>query len=1234
MMRRGRITGLAIATMTASGQIVLATALPGAASAAAVPATASQATASQATGSPVADPAALVDPFVGTGSGGDVVGQVDTFPGASLPFGMIQWSPDTPSRPDGGGYGYPDSSITGFSLTHLSGPGCAVSGDFPILPVTGALPADPGSATASFSHADETAHPGSYSVTAGGVRTDLAVTDRAGVARFTYPATTQARLVVKSADSANGGSAATFQAQGDQEITGSVTSGHFCGQPDSYTVYFAARFDRPFTASGTWGGASAAQVAVRPGGTSVAVRGKQDPLAKQYPSVDNSKKTGAGGNAGGGNASGGSGSGVVAGGYLTFDTTKDPAVGMRVAVSYVSTANALGNLNAEATTWNVGAVAAQATAAWNRQLSTIGIAGGGTARQREFYTALYHASLDPTLFSDANGQYPGFDGKVHQTPSGHAQYANFSGWDIYRSEVPLLATIDPRRAEDMATSLLNDAAQGGALPKWPVANGYTGVMNGDPADAMLADTYAFGAKNFDTSTALKDMVAGADGTSGTGQGWYTERPNAAAYISKGYVPNIGADSISPVPNGASETLEYALADFAISRLAQDLKQNQTADTFTSRSQNWANVFDAADGYIEPRNAQGAFPSGPPVTVAGFGQNGFQEGNAAQYTWMVPQNLKGLIGGIGGDQAAAQRLDDYFTQLNAGPSAPYAWQGNEPGFDVPWMYDSVGQPWKTQAVVEKIMSTLYSLTPGGEPGNDDLGAMSSWYVWAALGVYPQTPGVPMLVLGTPQFSQAVIHGAYGALTITTQNAGDPYVQGLSVDGTPTSHTYVDLATAHALDFTLGPDPSTTWGTGAQDAPPSFGAGPVRFPPSTRASLTVSPGQVRLAPGASTTVSVTADNTAGTSAATVNWTASAPSGSAGLAVTPANGTLTAAAGQTASTTVTITAAPGMTTGYYQVAFTSQAGNGAVIPAVDLLTTVAQPGQSIPTAYVSNYTDNTVTPVDTRTRTAGPPIGVGSGPDGMVVTGGDLFVANNNSNNVTVIDTATNTVVKTIPVGSIAADVAATPDGKTVWVTNFGDGTAQPIDVATLTAGTPVTVGTQPERDAISPDGTQLWIANQGDGTASEINLATDTVTRTVTVGAAPFGVAVTADSGHVYISNGGSNTVSVIDTSTGTVSQTIATGAGPQGIAMSPDGSTAYIADTGAGGVTPVTVASGTPGTFIPTGAAAYAVGFSPDGTTAWVVNTNANTVTPVTVATGTPGTPVTTGNVPDGVTVTG
>ncbi len=719
------------------------------------------------------DPAALVNTFVGTGSGGHVEGKVDAFPGATLPFGMIQWSPDTSSRPAGGGYYYGDSRITGFSLTHVSGPGCAIGGAIPVLPVAGALPAGLSTAAEPFRHSSETAHPGYYAVTAGGVRTQLAVTERSGVALFTYPAKTVARLLVKVAMSDSRSSGATFRKSGDSEITGSVTTGGFCRSgPDSYTTYFAARFSRPFTSSGTWRLAN----------------------------------------------------GKLAGAWLNFGATSSGrTIGMRVAVSYVSTRGALANLAAEARTWSVRSAAARAASVWNRQLGAIGIAGGSRTARAEFYTALYHASLEPSLASDADGEYLGFDGAVHSVAPGHAQLTDFSGWDIYRSEIPLLATIDSRAAADMATSLVNDAAQGGSLPRWPAQNADTGIMNGDSADPILADCYAFGARGFNARAALADMIKGADGASRTARGsWYTERPNAAEYIRDGYVPNVTADSGSPVPNGASETLEYAVDDFAISRLAYDLGDTADAARFAGRSRSWVHLFDTASGYIEPRDASGAFPPGPPVQVKpGKGQDGFQEGNAAQYTWMVPQDLAGLIKAMGGDRAAARRLDIFFTRLNAGPDQPFAWLGNEPGLGVPWIYDSAGEPWRTQDLVQRITGQLYSLTPGGEPGNDDLGALSSWFVWAALGLYPQTPGVPMLVLGTPQFPGELIHGAYGQLTITASGAGDRYVRGLTVNGRPSQRTYIAVNGTRELDFTLSKTPDTSWGSAAGDVPPSFG-----------------------------------------------------------------------------------------------------------------------------------------------------------------------------------------------------------------------------------------------------------------------------------------------------------------------------------------------------------------------------------------------------------------------------
>src|SRR2546430_4220504 len=275
---------------------------------------------------PAADPASFVNPFIGTGSGGPVVGEVDTFPGATLPFGMVQWSPDTPRRPAGGGYWFDDHDITGFSLTHLSGVGCPTGGDLPFLPWTGPVPADPSGATLPFTHADESASPGAYSVVAGGIRTELTATARTGLARLTYPRSDQARLLVKVAGSQNGSAGATFAAVGDREITGSVTSGRFCNQPNAYTVYFAARFDRPFTASGTWGSSAArASVAARASGPALGAgpASRRAPLAVAAP---------------------------VAGGDVSFYTPIDPGGPGQVAGCYVGVSRARGDPPARGST--------------------------------------------------------------------------------------------------------------------------------------------------------------------------------------------------------------------------------------------------------------------------------------------------------------------------------------------------------------------------------------------------------------------------------------------------------------------------------------------------------------------------------------------------------------------------------------------------------------------------------------------------------------------------------------------------------------------------------------------------------------------------------------------------------------------------------------------------------------------------------------------------------------------
>jgi len=514
---------------------------------------------------------------------------------------------------------------------------------------------------------------------------------------------------------------------------------------------------------------------------------------------------------------------------------------------FVSTADAIGNIAAEQPGWAIDSLRSRAADTWNQYLGRIAVTGGSPADERTFYSALYRSLLHPNVFGDDNGDYMGFDGKVHVS-TGYTQYANLSNWDIYRSEVPLLALVAPTQVGDMVTSLLSDAAQGGGLPKLPVANLESAQMNGDSADAVIASAYAFGARNFDVAGALAAMVRGAT-VPGVGSDGHLERQDLPEYLAKGYVAAERRDLTSlDYTVGASETLEYAIDDSAIAQLAAATGQTATAQEFTARAQNWRNLVDPATGYLAARRADGSFPPGPafqPSALPGVGQDGFEEGNAIQYTWSVPQNLRGLFDALGGNAAVVAKLDTFFTKLNTSRKEPYDWAGNEPALGIPWEYDYAGAPWRAQSVVRRIATSLYSASPGGEPGNDDLGSMSSWYVWAAMGMYPEVPGRGELVLASPVFPHITVTLASGsAITIDAPGAADaaPYVQALRVRGVAgvpgaCAATPADATGAVAmacpwlppsitqlggvLDFTVGTTPDPAWGSAPADAPPSFG-----------------------------------------------------------------------------------------------------------------------------------------------------------------------------------------------------------------------------------------------------------------------------------------------------------------------------------------------------------------------------------------------------------------------------
>ena len=766
----------------------------------------------------VANPSSLVNVFAGTGTGAVSPGSISEFPAADVPFGMIQWGPDTsPDRISGSGYSYNNSHISGFSLTHLSGTGCPAYGDVPILPTVGPIGSDPLATTDTFSHTHEAAAPGRYSVTLGpsGIGVDLSVTTRTGISEVTFPASGSANLLFKVADSANPVAASSVHVRGDTEVTGQATSGQFCQTGTSYTIYFAAMFNRAFSTEGTW------TKTVSPGSREC--------------------------------------SGTQCGAYVSFAAKSHQTVLMKVGISFASTADAEANVAAEDPGWSLQHVEESATSQWNAMLGKIRIGGGSRTEQRIFYTALYHSLLNPNVVSDDNGNYLGADGRVHN--SQQTQYSNFSEWDVYRSEIPLLSVLAPEQSGDMIQSLVNEADQDGWLPKWAIVGGDAVQMNGDSADPIIADAYAFGVRNFDAQTALEEMVKGATETE-TGHGFEIERQYLDEYVAQHYVDANSLDLSSiDYSDGASVTLEYALDDFSIAQFAKILGDTSVYLAMMHRSHNWEYLVNPSAGYVEGRNTNGSFPEGPAFQSALFepgGELGFEEGNAIQYTWSVPQDLFALGNLIGGPASVVKKLDTFFSQLNAGRYKPYDWAGNEPSLWSPWEYDYFGEPWQTQEVVRKIATTLYHDAPVNEPGNDDLGAISSWYVWAAIGMYPVTPGTSDLALASPLFprvSIALPSGHQLVLNAPKATAAAPYVHALDLTSSASPSPAADLSAActpgnpntvtttatddsnwqspwlpasvlssgATLDFTLSETPDKTWALDPQNAPPSYGGG---------------------------------------------------------------------------------------------------------------------------------------------------------------------------------------------------------------------------------------------------------------------------------------------------------------------------------------------------------------------------------------------------------------------------
>ncbi|MGN6473430.1 MAG: GH92 family glycosyl hydrolase [Mycobacteriales bacterium] len=838
--RRGRLAALAVVVAAGAGSTV-----PVATSASATPA---RPLAALLTGAQLVR---LANVFAGTdtkladqGTGGSA-GNMS--PAATAPFGMLSWGPRT--SPDsvafGAGYTYSDHTIAGFDLNRFQGGGCSAFGDVPIMPTTSAVTASPVKAysasqpalAATFDHHHESASPGRYSVTLDpgtpkAIGVDIGAAERAGAARFSFPAGARTgSIVVNAGGSENTDTlAAVHVIPARDEVDVTTTSGRFCEQPAGYTLHVALRFDRGFATHAVW-----QRQTFTEGGDSASSTGLTglgwEPGAGIPPPPNDLSAT------------------AQAGAVLRFALARARSVSVRVGLSYVSAAGARAALDNEVAHRSVAAVQQATARAWARLMGRIRVAGGTFADRRMFATAMYQSLLSPQLISDVDGRYPGIDGRVHRA-RGWAAYSQMSLWDEYRTHGQLLAMIAPKQASGMARTLLADERQAGFMPRWPVVGASPDVMVGDPAIPFLADLEAFGAKGFSRRAALRAAVHGAASngvddespaalggmaaTETQGGGYYVERPGNPAYLALHYLPTeldastntTGGEEflISPdvVWGSVSTSLEYATADFATSRLAASVCDRSTAKEFLGRSAWWRMNFNAADGYVEPRSATGGFV---PLSKTGPG-HGFVEGDASQYTFMVPFDVAGLGRALGGPRRLVSRLDALFTQLNAGPSSPYAFLGNEPQLDTPYEYLWAGRPDRAEDVVRRGLDQMYAPTPDGYPGNTDGGTMTSWWLWNAIGLYPAIPGDDVLTIGAPLFRQVVVSlpGHRALRVLDSDSRSGRFVQSVQRDGRASSTSWLrfrSLGRDTTLDVTTGPRASE-WARSAVDAPPSYPA----------------------------------------------------------------------------------------------------------------------------------------------------------------------------------------------------------------------------------------------------------------------------------------------------------------------------------------------------------------------------------------------------------------------------
>jgi predicted alpha-1,2-mannosidase len=743
-------------------------------------------------------PADLVDPFIGTG------GEGHTYPGATVPFGMVQLSPDTDIRPFkqsfpwAAGYRHSDTTILGFSHTHFSGTGHSDLGDVLLVPTVGPLQLDPGPPDnpdvgyrSRFSHDRESASPGYYAVYLDDpkIQAELTATTRVGLHRYTFPASDQARVLLDLVSSIYNYDGKVLWSQirveSDTLVTGYRQTK---GWAPNRQIYFALQFSRPFAAYTLFNETEETYKGF----------GKSGRALAGYPEIAGRKLKAS----------------------FDFKTRAGEVILVKVAISAVGIDGARENLRAEVPGWDFEGVRRQARAAWNRELGKIAVTGDRKQKQM-FYTSLYHTLLAPVTYMDVDRRYRGADGGIH-VASGFVNHHIFSLWDTFRALHPLFTLIQPERNSDMIKSMLTHREESvhKILPIWSFGSHETWCMIGYHAVSVIADAWVKGIRSFDGAAAFEAMRASAT---------YAPYGGLGEYMARGYVP------IDREKEAASKTLEYAYDDWTIAQMARALGRDKDAAAFEKRAQSFRKIFDPATGFMRARQSDGRFREPFDPLHAQYGSD-YTEGNAWQYTWFVPHDVKGLIDLMGGPKVFVDRLDQLFSlkaddpkykQVEdiAGLIGQYA-HGNEPSQHIAYLYSYAGQPWRTQERIQQIIDTLFDNTPEGISGNEDCGQMSAWYIFSTLGFYPVSPGRAEYVIGRPGLPKAMINLPGGkTFTVRAENLAprNHYIQSVKLNGAVHDKSFLrheEIVKGGELTFVMGPQPNRSWATAPGSAPYSM------------------------------------------------------------------------------------------------------------------------------------------------------------------------------------------------------------------------------------------------------------------------------------------------------------------------------------------------------------------------------------------------------------------------------